>query len=218
MTADFVFHEVRRERDVEQHSAVVGALERWCYLPYPACSRRNLEQVDLFLVASPTSTSASTAAASTSSTTTTTTTSGAVEDASSAMVGVVGVVWVPLAPGREVEGYIQVVLVQSAYRRRHIAEDLLQRVLQLVGGGDSVQRIFRWRLHTMVSSPQTTAYLRRVLPENDNPAVQNELLEEMERLVAAVPRVYEKLGFTIRKNMYAYYNKSADAVEMVRRG
>ncbi|ESL08727.1 hypothetical protein TRSC58_03565 [Trypanosoma rangeli SC58] len=213
MTADFVFHEVRRERDVGQHNAVVGELERWCYLPYPACSRRNLEKVDLFLVASP-----SPASISASRATSTSTTAGAGEDASSAMVGAVGVVWVPLAPGREVEGYIQVVLVQPAYRRRHIAEDLLRRVLRLVEGGDPVRRIFRWRLHTMVSAPQTTAYLRRVLPENDNPAVQDELLEEMERLVAAVPRVYEKLGFTIRKNIYAYYNKSADAVEMVRRG
>ncbi|RNF18272.1 transferase [Trypanosoma conorhini] len=208
MTADFVFHEVRRERDTEEHSAVVGALERWCYLPYPACSRRHLEQVDLFVVASRASTPDGTAAA----------TAGVLEDTSSAMVGAVGVVWVPLAPGLEVEGYIQVVLVQATYRRRHIAGELLRRVLQLVAGGEPSRRIFRWRLHTMVSSPQTTAYLRRVLPENDDPAVQQELLEEMERLVAAVPRVYEKLGFTTRKNIYAYYGKSADAVEMVRRG
>ncbi|PBJ80747.1 hypothetical protein BCY84_00944 [Trypanosoma cruzi cruzi] len=202
MTADLVFCEVKKERDGGRHSAVVEALEKWCFLPYPECTRSRLEQVNIFFVAScctqPTDTTES------------------AEDVSSAMVGVVGVVWVPLAPGAQVEGYIQLVLVLPTHRRRHIAQQLLRRALRLVEGGDPSRKIVRWRLHTMTPSQQTTAYLRRVLPDNDDAASREQLLEEMERLVAAVPRVYETLGFDVRRNMYAYYDNSADAVEMVK--
>ncbi|PWV13705.1 hypothetical protein C3747_41g268 [Trypanosoma cruzi] len=202
MTADLVFCEVKKEQDGGRHSAVVEALEKWCFLPYPECTRSRLEQVNIFFVAS-------------CRTPATDTTEGA-EDVSSAMVGVVGVVWVPLAPGVQVEGYIQLVLVLPTHRRRHIAQQLLRRALRLVEGGDPSRKIVRWRLHTMTPSQQTTAYLRRVLPESDDSASREQLLEEMERLVAAVPRVYETLGFDIRRNMYAYYDNSADAVEMVK--
>ncbi|KEG11493.1 hypothetical protein DQ04_02561000 [Trypanosoma grayi] len=239
MTASFSFHEVERRRDSAIHSAVVESLAKWSFFPYPACTPRQLQQVDLFLVA-----------CSMDATVPETTPQDSV---ATRMVGVVGVVWVPLAPGALVEGYLQVVLVQPRYRRHRIAHQLLGRALRLVEGGDSRRVIARWRLHTMGPSSSTSDYLRRItgtdtssssvaekasssssssssstirtikgveigkgLSASDGEEANHMQVEEAERLVAAVPRIYESLGFIIRRNVYAYYGKCAEALEMVK--
>ncbi|KAH8614101.1 hypothetical protein ERJ75_000720500 [Trypanosoma vivax] len=224
-----VMRELSKIGDSVDHSLVVETLASRSFFPYPPCPRQLLEQVDFYLVACDTS---ATARLSDLSSLPSAHSSGSeVVDYGVSMVGAIGVVWVPLSPGPFVEGYVQVVLVQPEFRRRRIARRMLERLMHRKNGGaDNTKPIVRWRLHTMLLTAATKIYIRSfVFNEQPNPTgvVHTSFaksdgvsgtqlsLEETEQLVAAVPRMYEELGFTTRRYVYAYYAGKADAVEMV---
>ncbi|KAH9579755.1 hypothetical protein LSM04_001526 [Trypanosoma melophagium] len=163
-TVVFTYRNVERKLDSVLHRSVVDTIEQWDFFPYPSCTRRQLEEVDLYVVAHRNIADVGTAADNANETAAAMETAVEVKATAGEIAGVVGVVWVPLTPGEQLEGYIQVVLVEPQSRKCRIARSLLERTLRMREVGEDRRRhILRWRLHTMSPSQNTTQYLRSVL-------------------------------------------------------
>lgn len=260
-------------------------LHDWDFAPYPQPTLRQLHQVDVYLVALQahgegvgTSSIQSDEAKPLDSA------SIAAANTTSPVLGVVGIVWVPLGGMsshsasssssrytagahascngamrrdvcREVEGYLQVVLVAPEHRRRGIAKRLLAALMHLnlskasatdktntTPADVSLPLIQRWRLHTMrASSDNTQRYLADLFKKQQDslPKEQQEKGEKQQKPthvsgppthscccanrvgeltdnVRAVERMYECIGFRLRRVMHRYYDGAADGIEMVR--
>ncbi|ORC90940.1 uncharacterized protein TM35_000073640 [Trypanosoma theileri] len=228
----FTYRNVQKKLDSMVYQSVVDTIDKWDFFPYPLCTRQQLEEVDLYMVAYRNREDTLTAANTAKETEAAIETAMEVHNPAEEIVGVVGVVWVPLTPGEHLEGYIQVVLVEPQFRKCRIARHLLERTLKMREGGDPRRQILRWRLHTMSPSQNTTQYLRSLLnssftrknitsgekeeEEEEEKEEKKQQMDQVEELLAAVPRVYESFGFTVRRYVYNYYERSADAMEMVK--
>jgi ribosomal protein S18 acetylase RimI-like enzyme len=144
------------------------------------------------------------------------------------VVGVVGVVLSPFGcRSGEMEAYIQVVLVRPASRRQGVGNAMVKRVLNdladqqiSAASGDSLgpPKLIRVRLHTMVDSTNTRKYLSDTLtqPATDNDGRRDQSdCEALLSMMSSVRRMYEDLGFSVRRNCPKYYASMADGIEMV---
>ncbi|KAH9580135.1 hypothetical protein LSM04_009059 [Trypanosoma melophagium] len=142
-TVVFTYRNVERKLDSVLHRSVVDTIEQWDFFPYPSCTRRQLEEVDLYVVAHRNIADVGTAADNANET-------------AAAMETAVEV--------KATAGEIAVVLVEPQSRKCRIARSLLERTLRMREVGEDRRRhILRWRLHTMSPSQNTTQYLRSVL-------------------------------------------------------
>lgn len=206
------------------------------FLPYPRCTAAHIQRVHSFWVALPATPADNDQNENEASPSASSSHAVCKEE----VYGVVGVVWVALhgirsvSHGTPVEGYIQVVLVPPAYRRRGIAKALLSAVLstrQTLGSHvadhnrcsgvmDLPAQICRWRLHTASPSPSTLKYL---LPYYDDLVFSKESFAKdgeaektkiMEENLKGTVAMYTHLGFRVRATRYRYYDGAGDAVEM----
>ncbi|CBH11774.1 hypothetical protein, conserved [Trypanosoma brucei gambiense DAL972] len=214
-----VFHDVEKTEIRSGYAAVTDVLCDVDYFPYPPQTHEQLEKAHLYVLACCISSSEPTFPLDSHR--------GEEEvmkkDVGTVLVGAVGVVWVPFSSGAMVEGYIHVVWVRPDYRRHRVAYRLLERTLAMTQIGNPPNKILRWRLHTMCTSLNTREYLSRFLHERKSSSTTASddddvhlLLKETETLITAVPRMYERLGFCVRRNVFKYYDGKADGVEMIK--
>lgn len=208
-------------KDCESFHNVIDEIQTWDYSPYPPPTPSALKIIQKLFVAyvklDPSD-----------------------DVAKPVSAGVVGIVYCPLGGFQSKEAYIQTVLVRSDCRRRGIAKELLNYAIHTLTQDADVLRI---RLHTMVDSPATREYLHRMRGCADSQksatpphslasaspatsgATDNNLSQpadagstwrsEMLAVMTATQELYASLGFTCRKNVYAYYKDLADGKELV---